>query len=348
MADQLHEADSKSGGRGYGSAVVSAEKRQLDVFWKGSPSKDVVRILEMAPRNISVKMHPAAYSLNELQRAARKLVNRHGIGGSGVIRAYPREDSSGLDVVSAGGKRGIETVDAFGGAKIPVRYKDESTFKPASDRQNDSSPYKGGSAWYSGGQCSTGFSVTVGVKSMMLSAAHCSVQGGMVRFGSLDDPIVGKVAAMAPSLDLALLDVPSTPRIYRHMVDSPWSSPVRATAGTHVGDIVCTGGSRSGENCNLKVWAVEISEGELDHMVAAYHVDGKTAVARGDSGGPVFTPCAGSDCSGVTAKGIISQAGGGIPCKPGLPAGTQCSNVVGFQSTKFVFAAFNAKIGTTK
>ncbi|MFF8848082.1 S1 family peptidase [Streptomyces sp. NPDC015127] len=344
LADKVHAEDLRAGGHGYGSAVVSAENRQIELYWKGSPPKNISSILEKAPRNLSVKILPASYSMTEMQRAAHQMASQPSVGKSRIVRAYPKADASGLQVAVAGDRHEIQKLQAVRNTRIPISYSAETAFTPASDRQNDSAPYKGGAAWYSGGLCSTGFGVTVSGKPMMLSAAHCSVMGGNVRFGSLSNPVVGTVVQQAPSLDLALLDVASTPRIYRHMPVSPWSSPVRATTGTHVGDVICTGGSKSGENCNIKVLAVEISEDGLDHMAAAHHIQDKTAVARGDSGGPVFTPCAVGECTGVTAKGIISQSGGGVPCKPGLPPGTQCSSVVGFQPLKFVFAAFNATV----
>ncbi|MET8509667.1 hypothetical protein ABZV60_34385 [Streptomyces sp. NPDC004787] len=347
LADKAQKADLTAGGKGFGSAIVSAQNRELALYWKGRIPQSIENILQRAPSSIKVKRLTARHSMLEMQQAADYMAHQRGSNRARIVRAYPNADASGITVGVSGSVQEIQGLEAVRKSSVPVRFSSEPELTPTADRHNDTAPYKGGAAWFSAGQCSTGFGVKIAGRPQMLSAAHCAEKGWNVRFGSLDNPVAGKVVDEDLSLDVSVLDVPSTSRIYRKMINSPWTSEVRVGMGTHVGDVVCTGGSRSGENCNIHVWAVEVSQGDIRHLAAGKQWNNKTAVAYGDSGGPVFVPCANTGCSGVAAKGIISQGGGPVQCGPGLPTGTVCTSIVGFQPISYALSSFSATLLTS-
>ncbi|WP_268246503.1 DNRLRE domain-containing protein [Streptomyces xantholiticus] len=210
--------------------------------------------------------------------------------------------------------------------------------EPLADRQNDTSPYYGGSriksylttsstVW-----CTAGFAWRYDGKWYMVTAGHCTTGNGAITNPSGSDyigPVVrdnwkngyGSVKLSGQSYysgDLSLYRVNSdsaaTPRIYK---GGKWSSSSRLVHGywgrwAQSGDKVCTGGMMTGELCG---WTVTATQATINYsggttaknMVVAKKTSGACTI-KGDSGAPVYTV----DSSGQAyAKGILSGGGGG-------------------------------------
>ncbi|GAA3480184.1 S1 family peptidase [Streptomyces yanii] len=210
--------------------------------------------------------------------------------------------------------------------------------EPQANRQNDTSPYYGGSrikSWLttsSASWCTAGFSWRYSGKWYMVTAGHCTSGNGAITNPSESDyigPVVrdnwkngyGSVKLSGQSYysgDLSLYRVNSdsaaTPRIYK---GGKTSSSSRLVHGywrrwAQSGDKVCTGGMMTGELCGWKVTAtqatIHYSGGTTaKNMVVAKKTSGSCTI-KGDSGAPVYTV----DSSGQAyAKGILSGGGGG-------------------------------------
>ncbi|WP_052745221.1 DNRLRE domain-containing protein [Streptomyces sp. WM6386] len=206
------------------------------------------------------------------------------------------------------------------------------------NRQNDTSPYYGGSrilsyvTTSSAKWCTAGFAWRYDGKWYMVTAGHCTSGNGAIMSPNESDyigPVVrdnwrngyGSVKLSGQSYysgDLSLYRVNSdsaaTPRIYK---GGKTSSSSRLVHGywkrwAQSGDKVCTGGMMTGELCGWKVTAtqatIHYSGGTTaKNMVVAKKTSGSCTI-NGDSGGPVYTV----DGSGqAIAKGILSGGGGG-------------------------------------
>ncbi|MEU0834706.1 DNRLRE domain-containing protein [Streptomyces sp. NPDC005969] len=210
--------------------------------------------------------------------------------------------------------------------------------EPQANRQNDTSPYYGGSriksylSTSSAVWCTAGFTWRYDGKWYMVTAGHCTSGNGAVTNPSGSDyigPVVrdnwkngyGSVKLAGQSYysgDLSLYrvnnDSAATPRIYK---GGKTSSSSRLVHGywkrwAQSGDKVCTGGMMTGEMCGWKVTAtqatIHYSGGTTaKNMVVAKKTSGSCSI-KGDSGAPVYTV----DSSGQAyAKGILSGGGGG-------------------------------------
>jgi hypothetical protein len=226
----------------------------------------------------------------------------------------------------------------YGTQAVAVRVEpNPPRFGPAT-RDSDSSPFWGGAKLNApvGTPCTSGFSWDF--PDAMVSAGHCAPNGGT--FSTPVQPMgnvtpnseeswsagVGTVPLDGESVnrgDISLIrmnpDRDSGAAIYTGPSGSGTSKIVREKwwRSPLVGDLFCTGGHVSGEQCDWSVtevgvdrlyfstneWARNVNEG---HKPAG-------CIQSGDSGGPVYTV---RPDDGIAAKGIISGANGGVPdCK---------------------------------
>lgn len=105
------------------------------------------------------------------------------------------------------------------------------------------------------------------------------------------------------------------------MYDGAWNNStghrekVKGTSKPVSGTYICTSGSNTGTNCNIKVDGatyITIDGYSVLTVEATQQTSGGRAVGNGDSGGPVLTN---TSVSGeIKAAGIISAGSGNVSC----------------------------------
>ncbi|MDH2429896.1 hypothetical protein [Sphaerisporangium sp. TRM90804] len=277
-----------AGGAGYAGVVAAPENRELRVYWKGDVPKKIGKLVGELRAGVPVSVLPASYSARELEREGNRLIRK---AGSAITSVAAKPDGSGLTVGTAGG---FAANSALADAAVPVTV--EAGVRPQlATRWDDSPPWWGGGAWRNastGGGCSTGFAVSYGGVSRMLSAGHC----GDVPQTATDPTgqVIGPISHDNNSRDVLLINGTSAGRVFNNTPGSPppseFSNPVIGTSGSVVGMWICTSGAYSGTNCNIQVKTVNvtINVGYLIFgTVHAEQVNGTNAVGQGDSGGSV-------------------------------------------------------------
>ncbi len=288
--------------------VVSAEQRRLTVYWKdGRPPAAATNTINEARRDGSVQVLAARYSEAELLAEANRVARM-----DGATAVSPNIDGSGLSVSFAPGRQTAIT------SNVPITQTDTAAPQLAS-RGNDSPPYWGGARWNG---CTTGFAISIGGVSKMLSAGHCAANGNTARDGGGD--VMGTVSGDSNAYDRLYINTSSAGQVYNGGVGTgEFSNPVIGASSNRVGDYVCTSGAYSGTRCNIQVTAINqtINVGYLIYQtVRAEKVDRTNAAGNGDSGGPVLSVAA--DPTKVIAKGTITaiDPSTAVPCT-GVPAG---------------------------
>jgi hypothetical protein len=301
-------------GEGFAGFVVSAETGKLKVFWKGQPPAKVNKVIEaQRAANVGVDVMPARFSEKELIAAANRVVKKEG-----VTEVAPDPEGKGLIV---GAKRGHKPTDE----SVPVIKLETSEPTPLS-RNDDWAPYWGGARWgpnASGQGCSTGFAISIGGASKMLSAGHCGANGQTARDGG--GQVMGSIAGDNNGLDLLYINAWSAGRIYDGGVGvGEFSKPVAYASRSYVGDWLCTSGSYSGAVCGIRVTATGLTINigyPVYGIVRAEQVWHTNAAGNGDSGGPVFSLSA--DPNRIIAKGTITA--GDLGSAPAVCTGVPAS-----------------------
>ncbi|MCX5233038.1 hypothetical protein [Streptomyces sp. NBC_00233] len=364
-ADEIVAKAKASGSEGYGSITISAVNRSMDLYWKGQVPASVQSLIGDMPSGLSARVKSAPYSLAELQSAMPALISQQSTQQAKIIGVGPAADASGLKISIAGDTTAARHLPAVRDSSVPIAIEVGEEFHHTASRDVDSAPYWGGAWWYYSNSldqvanCSTGFAVQDSQgKKQMLTAAHCAAHSNdenSMRFATgpaLPEFPSGAGSAVGGNrwsadygLDVAVYNMTdAAPRIYRGSIGSSISTTVTGSAGTYVGDFVCTGGAMSGEHCPIEIdtvgWSAWSENGMWETNMAVGNIIwggfAGFAVAKGDSGGPVFTA---PTTTTVTAKGIIGFAGTVTQCSgtkvqagtvyPGVE--TTCYKRVGFQ-----------------
>ncbi|MET8139522.1 hypothetical protein ABZU32_04325 [Sphaerisporangium sp. NPDC005288] len=325
------------GGSGYAGVIAAPENRELRVYWKGKPPRQVNELVDQLRRDVGINVLPAKYSARELQREADRLIRAN---SSTLTSITALQDGSGLAASSA-------VVDAartaIADAAVPVSI--EQGVKPElATRWNDSAPWYGGGAWRNvstGGGCSTGFAVTYqgvlepGPEKKILSAGHCAAIGQ-----TATDPtneVMGNVTHDDNSRDVLLIGASAGGRVFNNPVDSQglaivsveFSNPVIGTATSVVGTYLCASGAYSGTNCNIRTTQVNVTINVgyiITGLVRAEQQNMVNAVGQGDSGGPVeyVNP---SNTTQVYAAGVVTaiDTSASVTCTGYVTTGRICS-----------------------
>ena len=319
---------------GFTSVAISVPQRTVTVYWKGHPTTAASQVFARARAGgIRVAVHPAKYSRAELTARTTSITAttaRYQGEGYRIRTIEPRQDGSGLDV-------GVENVNSAApsvkqipspsmtqlatqlGADVrvvPARHSE------ATDRFNDLTPHWAGARIIrnDGAElCSSGWPIRRNSdgRTFILTADHC---GGSSWWAAwrLNDPNnnykFGDVWDHNSWEDAETIRSVVQGDTYDGgvKIGTEFNKPVSGSALGHVkGLVVCQSGSFSGAHCGLTVtgWATEwIDAGYFVNVVYDYAGNGE-AVAKGDSGGPIFTLDP-NNSSRVIARGLQSTGEG--------------------------------------
>ncbi|MEU8267538.1 hypothetical protein AB0B89_10245 [Sphaerisporangium sp. NPDC049002] len=326
LADDL-EASGRAAGTGFAGVVLDVPDGIVHLYWKGAAPKAVDAVAAKAPRGVRVRVHPAAYSADELRERADEIIRSRGLSAGGdVHRVTPLADGSGLELGvtrAAGTAAGNAPADP-----MVVNTEVESAPTPYDGRWGGASPFEGGIQI---GECSTSFGGLMSpagpdwvYPAKLITAAHCYSVGDQVRTGNsaTGGPVViGHVEAVNPALDSALIAVDSGKFVTGWMWDggvldgSEFTKPVVGTSAARKGSLVCSSGAWSGAHCDIKITKTDSTLDWGTHISRAVSIgdqlQGELASGSGDSGGPVFTLT--SDFSSVLAAGVIIGGDDGRP-----------------------------------
>ncbi|WP_182875212.1 S1 family peptidase [Microbispora sp. H10670] len=325
-ADHITAAVQEQGGGGLAGIVVSAENRELRLYWKGQTPKSIDEISGELGSDLKLSVLPARFTAKQLAAASARIAKR---GGSAITSITPNVDGSGLTL---SGLTAAKARSAISEESVPVAV--QTGERPAlATRWNDSPPWWGGAAWRNanlGSGCSTGFAVTYGGATKMLTAGHCGDVGQ-----TATDPtgeVIGGISQDNNSYDVALINAGTQGYVYNNSVgniSTEFSSLVIGTASSYVGMYLCTSGAYSGTVCNSQVTAtgVTIITGyTIYNLVRAEQTAHTNAAGQGDSGGPVelVNP---SNTTQVYATGVITaiDTSAAVPCTGYVTSGRICS-----------------------
>jgi hypothetical protein len=267
-------------------------------------------------------------------------------GAENIVMTAPDEKANRVVItVSAASLQLFSNLaDRYGTEAIAVRLDPSFGVSTPNSRLYDYSPFWGGARIYAPTEnryCSDSFSWHVGSASgnAILTAAHCVWDGGSIRIGDTNSPIVGTVQSGTEENwkhgvgtvyyqgqttyrgDAALIRLDSShssgPSIYRgtgttssHVVSGGYAYMARD-------DLVYVGGQAGNEtgafrvdNQHTDVWYSATGETVRNVTIAQFYGDPHPCPISGDSGGSVFAIVTG----GVRAAGTYSGQYGVSNC----------------------------------
>jgi hypothetical protein len=294
--------------RGYPQfAGLVLRESHVDLWWKGEVPAALDRIVDRASKTAPVLVRPAAYSISEMQSAARQIEVRW-VGDRDELQAIKMQpDGSGL-IVSVPEAATTNRRAALPDVGVAVTVIGEAPVTPMS-RENDWAPWVGGSRIFNsngGYSCSSGFGVRNPSTNAqyVMTAAHCADFGNRIQSGG--GLFIGNVALRHTAHDLALVPTSGVlGMVYRGGPNSDLIHNVHGWGDTYVGEYLCQSGMQTARNvgaptCDIVVSAFQAGSGGF---VEARQLQGRTAGYPGDSGGPVYSS---DGRGGIIAKGIIS------------------------------------------
>lgn len=348
---------------GYIAPVYDATNLAVRLLWHGEDGLLTAALAKAGELGITASVEQRPHSLSEIESIANTLLDAkdsfRAVGFDitaveGVSADSPDISVLGVPIESersiAGASGSLDAAQALARALTPsvvtVSTDGADIELTNGSRPDPTPPFWAGSSMERyiapiTDTCTTGFSIMYQGLPRATTARHCdalpySTPGGAYSYGS----------SIATSSDGALRVLQATggPRMF----DGPWN--VGANTGLDKGlyglydvglnGVICTSGSISGSHCNLKVtnMAVYINDGygNISTISATQQTTGNSAVAEGDSGGPVFVPYYPPADYNVSAVGIM-QAGRdslGTNCAGVKYAGIECYKTVLFTSMR--------------
>jgi hypothetical protein len=324
IANRVHGYVGAHPDAGYAGVSIDAASGAVDLYWHGAlPAPITALVTRSAASGVPVAVHPAAYSSRALTQAQHALAASLSARGVPFASIAARLDGSGLDLVRpAAAQVAADVATTAAAAGVPVATSDGAQPR-AADRFQDSPPYWGGdymqAAPNAGPACSTGFAVASSTHvTSLLTASHCSPSGtGTWYTGSGTGQLtIGNVAGWDGSEDAMLIRTASQGAIWTGSAlttdTGQTAMEVNGQGSPTVGDMVCTSGAFSGQECGIKVVATGLviqSCDENNHcstyddIAQGEQQNHTNAAGNGDSGGPVFTIIN----NGANANGTISS-----------------------------------------
>ncbi|WP_091083794.1 hypothetical protein [Micromonospora nigra] len=325
-----------------GYAGVAFKGEGLTLYYKGAISAGMQHALTEARAHGKVVVESARFSRAELQTAAARL-EANLVGRSDIQAIEVKHDGSGLGVekmpaarveaaranAARNGRPFAEVNSKLNGTDVGVPVEVTVASSPfdllacagACSRLDDTSAWNGGTRTLNPDAdvanpyylCTTGFGVTKGSTTYVLTADHCATAPDQIFDNRLE--LMGGVHAGDWDKDLLLINARG---FYKIFDGSPTTSTTKNVMGWgyHAsGEYLCHSGATTGTRCNLRTVGGDYalygcdSDGDCFNrhgLIKTTQVDGLTAAAGGDSGGPVFSLMTG----GVRAKGILIGGGG--------------------------------------
>jgi hypothetical protein len=330
---------------GFAGITVEPETCTVRVYWDGPLPGNVTAIVNQLRTRMEVLVHDGPrYTHAELTAIADNLFDTLYQGMNPdvlVTRVSVPPEGTHVDVgVWPLPSTPESPVDAafraqqFWGPVFPVHVTAVPPV-PVASRWDDIAPWKAGGQHRSGtGTCSTGWPMGHSDdRSFILTAAHCAraAYGTPVSNGA-NSAVIGTIEGFDPGMDTALILVPRRADIAPRMWDGgvsdvqaplgvndevEFTKPIVDWSETFKGMYLCTSGSSTGAHCDLKVTDNDVSyTNDLGWKVKksahAKQVDGKVAIGKGDSGGPVFSLT--GENADVVAGGLIAAGQQVVPC----------------------------------
>lgn len=300
----------------YGSAVANPDA--LVLYWRGTPSPAVAKVIEEQRKTVPITVRAAAYGADELLAEAFRLSTNPAIGQAGQTN-----DASGINVAWAGAPDPAVREWAESTSRFPLHWQAEPVGQPDfTSRQDDGEPYSAGARTT---DCTLGFTFRAGGVDKAFTAAHCGNLTTVIKDGG--GGTIGTIVNRWGVRDLAALTANGKGWTWDGGVQSTYSKAVAGAAPALINNEFCTSGSRSGVRCGIKVTAVGVVVGTKGPYAQGDKIDGTSAVGDGDSGGPAYATTSNNR---VIAQGIISAMSSDhyVTCVGEVGGGRLCSKRV--------------------
>jgi V8-like Glu-specific endopeptidase len=330
--DQVHEISEPLSrlydAPGFGKVVLDTGARTVEVWWHGTPPKEVTEALGVQANGVTVVLREAVLSDAELNRDAQRLMDRNRAAGEAIVDYMLKSpDLSGLTAIVEPGHlrsarsarraaRDGETLEeAFSvRAGVPVDVVAGQGLDLQS-RGNDSAPWQGGAqirfpGTTHGNICTTGFSVLENGtgRGLLLTAGHCTLnlpESEANAVSAVNDWAGDHIAndadtSWAPNYESLIIDPDASPATIGQVYGGPWNATsgnarydlhVGGSAPPAVGDIVCVSGANGGERCNRTITNTSVPfncPGTTDNCSGFIYSGSGVTSINGDSGAPVY------------------------------------------------------------
>ena len=301
LAKDIYSLVQSDGLLGFAGTEFDLTNQALILRWHGAVPLKVLTVLAVTPPGYSYEIRQANYSLVQLNQEIARLGQVS--TDVPISRIGPLTDYSGL-VVGVAIDEGVPLPTIASSVPITVIREPSGAFLA---RQSDSPPFYGGSRLnYQGlGLCTDGFifqKVPSGTKGIS-TAEHCGENRTFTN-GS-NDHTVGTSGGCCYSIDTTLITgYTYDPHVYTGAWNSGTNVTVHDAGYVSVGQLVCAGGSYSGESCGARVTAVNQTFNGRGPGYFAQRDDHSPLAGHGDSGGPSYTYYGGS---ALSAYGMVDQ-----------------------------------------
>lgn len=371
LVDPTESGRNADGFDGYLLVAIDLEANLVNLYWKGDLPEPIQEEISKHPE-ARVATHEVAYSQTELsdaQDALRETLSDSLLGVKGakltsIEHVGMREGLQvNIDYAGKGSTLDFLTPEISSRTTIPttVKISDSNSERPVplAQRQDDQSPWWGGSQIQLAGQwCSSGYPIKMDAtgNEYLTTAFHCiygSGSTGVVKDGvghNLGD-WKNQGSWNRKEYDVTLVKPDSATvgaRIFRGNAWSTDNIDLTAASTSTVGQTVCIDGANSGVHCNVEVIAKnETRYGEdgtklAGNVRATSQASGGTAGVNGDSGGPVYRSASGA----YYGLGTISQGLTPVTCDTSTiahnPVG--CYKTVIYTSLSGLLGSFDASL----
>lgn len=323
----------------YAGSEADVPNRRLQVNIKPDAPEVLYRELADLGSGVTVSFAEADYSYNEMQTEALRLMQGGALTGVALLSS-----GDGLKITPSATGSGLAAKRASSAdSPMIVEVEDAVTTDPAvATRQNDSSAspgWKGGARIKNGtGGCSTAFGATTSDGRVHLMTAYHCARGTGIKITDGAGETIGTTFGTLPNRDVIRV---SAARVAPRVYDGAWNNTagyyktVTGKTSNGSGTYVCSSGSYTGVNCNIKITDSTYIYALVGHPTilitgvrAEQQTSGAKAVGKGDSGGPVFKIVSGSSTNRLAA-GVIS--GGQVTVSCGSTASSTCYKRILYQ-----------------